>query len=291
MASYSDVCLQLNDFGLEIPRDLIIGRLQRCRYLNERKKSGWYILHSFNVRDNMYYVGSYGSWKSETQKIKHDGSTLTDEENAILIEKSRQAQIEAEKERQAQHKISAEECKNVYAMGTEAGYSPYLQRKQVQALGDVRFYNDHLLIPIGKEGRLTSLQSITPDGFKKYYPGGELSGCYAGIRGSEKMALCEGYSTGASIHMATGWSVCMAMMASNLVKVAPYLKGMDVVICADNDLDTEKKIGKNPGILAAEKAAQYLGCEILVPNHKGGSDFNDVHCDLGMEELRRQLNV
>ena len=64
-----------------------------------------------------------------------------------------------------------------------------------------------LLIPVlDTANNLQSLQRIYPDGTKRFLVGGKVSGGQFIIQGQpEKLvAVCEGFATGASIHLATG---------------------------------------------------------------------------------------
>ena len=177
-----------------------------------------------------------------------------------------------------------------WTAATPAGEHPYLSAKGVRPHG-VRIEANHtLLIPMrDAEGRLHSLQAIAPDGSKRFMPGGKVKGCYHAIgRPSGKLAICEGYATGATIHEDTGHAVAVAFNSGNLLPVAQALRGkypcLTLVICADDDWKTEG----NPGMTAATAAARAVGGLLAVPNFDGlprgdkDTDFNDLHRLAGM---------
>lgn len=99
----------------------------------------------------------------------------------------------------------------------ETGNSPYLERKQVLAYS-LRFLGDAVVVPLRDiEGKLWSLQTINADGSKRFQTGGRKRGCFhtIGQMGNE-VFIAEGYSTAASVHLATGLPVVVAFDAGNL---------------------------------------------------------------------------
>lgn len=91
---------------------------------------------------------------------------------------------------------------------------PYLRLKGITALEGMRQARDGtLLIPVlDTANNLQNLQRIYPDGTKRFLVGGKVSGGQFIIQGQpEKLvAVYEGFVTGASIHLATGWVVYVA---------------------------------------------------------------------------------
>ena len=91
--------------------------------------------------------------------------------------------------------------------------------------------------------------------------------------------ICEGFATGATLHEETGHPVLCAMNAGNLLPVATAARSAwacaELVICADNDRQTEG----NPGLTYATAAAKATGAKLIVPEFPegvAGSDFNDL---------------
>ena len=123
-----------------------------------------------------------------------------------------------------------------------------------------------LVIPLQDiDGHLHSLETIAPDGAKRFLAGGAKRGHFA-VVGAEPaplaelsgpLLICEGWATAASLHMATGHDVIAAMDAGNLLPVAEALRARfadaDLILVADNDTKPDRDT--NPGVDAARKAA------------------------------------
>jgi putative DNA primase/helicase len=129
-------------------------------------------------------------------------------------------------------------------------------------------------------GKIRSLQAIFPEPHpslgrnKDFLPGGQVAGLFwwIGPR-SEKVLLCEGFATAATLHEETGNRVYMAFTANNLMAVGRIIReklpDAEIVFCADNDTATTG----NPGLTKATAAAQAVGASLAVPPITG--DFND----------------
>lgn len=263
MTSLDDATAQLIEFGLQVDAPIADGRVHRVNYGSERKRSGWYVLHQVGA----LFGGSYGCWK-----VREEGFTISrrvgigPEKAQIMAykEKMRKMALKENEERKERQRLAAIRADEIWGKASPVGSSPYLIRKKISSCG-ARFHGATLIIPMGKEGRLCSIQSIAPDGFKKFLPGGDVHGCFYVIEGNDTVCMTEGFATGASIHDATGASVVVCFSASNLPKVAPYLRRKKVIVCADHD---------EAGIRYGKKAAEELGCKIVYPNEVG-TDFND----------------
>jgi putative DNA primase/helicase len=98
--------------------------------------------------------------------------------------------------------------------------------------------------------------------------------------------ICEGWATGASLHIATGHTVIAAMDAGNLMPVTEALRARfpdaDLVLVADNDLKPDRD--SNPGVEAARKVALAVDGRLAVPDSPG--DANDLFCAEGPERRR-----
>lgn len=114
------------------------------------------------------------------------------------------------------------------------------------------------------------------------------------------VAFVEGFATGASVHMATGWPVVVTFDSGNLPVVCglPRFKDMlrSKIIAGDNDWETAldpKK--KNTGIVKAKEAAAVCGGAWCVPEFAGDaaglSDFNDLHVAAHLDFVRLQLQA
>ena len=169
---------------------------------------------------------------------------------------------------------------------------PYLHRKGIPALEGIRQARDgSLLIPVmDAANNLQSLQRIYPDGTKRFLVGGKVSGGQFIIQGQPEkpVAVCEGFATGTSIHLATGWTVYVAFSANNLARVAKTVKerlpDKTIIICGDND---------EAGLRKGEEAAGLANAQLLFPHFTdaNGTDFNDLHQIEGIEAVRSQLET
>lgn len=225
----------------------------------------------------------------------------------------RRAEEEAERaERIRKRAEAAERAEAIWSQADEVDGSdhPYLQRKGVLSFGLRRGASwrgaPALLVPIFNiDGQLVSLQAIfdnpNPDlgRDRDYLPGGQKHSAYYLIGGKPTgpqptVVVCEGYSTGASIHMATGHCVAVAFDAGNTPNVARIMRELfgaaTIVIAADND---QWSRSGNDGIHYARQAASSAGGMVVVPKFADLSskptDFNDLHALEGIEAVREQI--
>lgn len=159
-------------------------------------------------------------------------------------------------------------------------------------------------MPVTDEsGTIWNLQFISPDGKKKrFLKLARKKGLCFTIPGDERLYICEGYSTGATIHEATGGTVVIAFDAGNLPTVARVVREKQpraqITICADNDRFT----AGNPGLTKGKEAADGISAKLALPCFDGlpgaddkdlkYSDFNDLFAVSGnLEIVRAQLKA
>lgn len=232
-----------------------------------------------------------------------------------LERQRRQAQERAQRQAAEQEDYrrradaAAREAAKLWAEAKPSGRSAYLDRKGVKAHG-VRFLaGGTVLVPLrSADGTLHSLQKIAPakgaDGNdKRFLPGGRKSGLWHLIgqaAGAAVVLVGEGYATCATLHEASGHPVAVAFDGGNLVKVARELRALFpaalLLICGDDDRDTEAKTGKNPGRQSAATAARAVHAEgapagAVFPEGlpPGGSDFNDLALHAGLAAVTEQI--
>lgn len=219
--------------------------------------------------------------------------------------------IEAEqRRRQAEQKAradkSAKRALAIWQAAQPAVDHPYLQKKRIQPHGarvgtwKRTIKNDAgerqtitianaLLIPMhDATGALRSLQGIFPgkhplfDRDKDFLAGGGLAGLFwwLGNR-SEKVLICEGFATAATLFEETRLRTYIAFTANNLLAVGRIVRERlpkaEIVFAADNDLNTPG----NPGLTKAEEAAIEVDGLVAVPPIAG--DFNDLATTLHQE--------
>jgi len=230
--------------------------------------------------------------KTNQAPIQPDPATLAQRErDRVARRQAEQARIEAG------HTRAATEALALWEAASEAGTSPYLARKGVQPHG-VRFAPDGwLLVPVRDgAGTLWNVQRIAPakpaDGPDKLFlAGGRKSGLWHMLgnpAGAAVLLVAEGYATAASLHQATGYPVAVAFDVGNLLHVAKALRQLHpdalLVLCGDDDVQTQARTGRNPGREKATAAAKAVhGVAVLPVEHlpEGGSDFNDMHLHIG----------
>lgn len=163
---------------------------------------------------------------------------------------------------------------------------------------------------------LRGLQTISPEGEKRFMYGMEKNGNFHMIAGDNtslgkdlsqgEIILAEGYATGATLHMATEKPVAVAFDAGNLEPVAKKLRekfpNAAITICADNDHQHTRRTPEgvepwNKGVELAQKAAQEVGGKVVTPiftdeeRAKGLTDFNDLHQSRGLDEVKKQVSL
>lgn len=232
-----------------------------------RKKNGWYIAY-----DGGNTV-IYGNWEEGDGHniIKSNGSTKLD-----ALDRSR---IEALRTLREQEQLAAaDEALELYESSKRDGFSEYLKVKKLNA-NSARFDGTTLIIPLqDSNGKVWSVQRIYADGSKYFLPGGRTRGCYhlitsGDIKNTDRVIICEGWATGASIHEATSLPVIVAFNAGNLKPVADSLGFSNLVIAADNDIPDPKSKFYPLGV--GEGAAKDSGYPYILPNNID-EDFSDV---------------
>lgn len=281
----------LNGKGLMPPEIIADGKLHRCPTQSKpHKQNGAYIAHL----DTPATV-----WWCNWESIEQGTFTEAEERTFSQAEKEalqrRQAAIKQQREGEFAQRQAAAAQKAQSELDNSMPCSPehpYLRRKGVPALADIRQdRNGMLLVPVRDEsGNMQTLHRITPDGEKRFLTGGKVHGGHFAIQGKPEkpLAICEGYATGASIHLACECTVYIAFSANNLPAVAGTVRSKfpdrPLLICADND-----EAGRNKGKEAAQKAQARLVLPVFTTGT--GTDFNDLHQSEGLQEVRSQLEA
>jgi putative DNA primase/helicase len=267
------------------------GQRHRFRVIGDKSGSdnGWYVLHLDGVP-----AGAFGCWKrgiSETWCAKST-STMTDIERQALTARIEASKREQEAETARVHadcKAKAERLWNEASETMSADHA-YLSAKVVRGYG-LRELGDALLVPVrADDGGLVGLQFIQPDGSKRFLTGTPKAGNYHRITGSmERVLICEGYATGASLHEATGFTVVIAFDAGNLLAVSQALRAKlpdaVLVLCADDDRNNPINTGITKATAAALAVGGLLATPIFAPSDDG-TDFNDMHQQQGIDAVR-----
>ena len=267
------------------PPDAIIGDGKIHRFSTNAKprdESGWYCLHVDGIP-----AGAFGCWRAGLQSTwcaKSD-TAMTQVERDTHAQRIKTMQAQRESEQAARQQSATTHAAQRLAAAAPCTEHAYLTTKGVQGHCVKVDAAGALIVPMrDTAGTLHSLQTITPDGEKRFLPGGRVKGCYHAIgKPAGPLIVCEGYATGASIHEATGHAVAVAFNAGNLEPVALALRAkyphLKIIIAADDDHMTDG----NPGLTNARAAALEVGGFLAVPEffphdrQDKDTDFNDLH--------------
>jgi len=139
----------------------------------------------------------------------------------------------------------------------------------------LRVYKGALVVPVrDAAGHLHGLQFFGASGAKRLLKGGRVAGlyCLIGIPGST-VCIAEGYATGASIHVATGYAVAVANNAGNLGPVSAVIREKhpeeQLIVRADDDAGTPG----NPGAHPHARCRPYGWCFARGPGAPGPPSY------------------
>lgn len=259
----------LLDAGIQT-NDAIIddGALHRFHVIGDKKgtKNGAYILHNDSRPSGWFQhfsKGISGNWTASGKPQK-----LTRHE----INQIQQERKLRELEQQQRYEQTALKARAIWQNSTPVHSHDYLTKKRISG-NYARISGNDLVIALWNEQRaISTLQFINPNGDKRFLSGGKIKECFAPIgTPTNKILICEGFATGASLHDDSGLFVACAMNAGNLEGVARVIrrlfKSSEIVICGDNDIS-------GVGQTAAKKAAIACGGSYIYPPIEG-MDFND----------------
>ena len=288
----------------------------------------WYVAYQgISSKGNPYLNCTYGSWSNSDRKFRFqswDNQRINDDERKELEAIHKKHEEASKKLIKEEQDNAAKECqriwKNAETSAPNESYSLYLDLKQVKNYG-ARFgknpqgYNSIIIPLCNASGEIRSLQyiSVGQKTYKSFHKYGEKSGTFfilGEITNGIEFLVGEGYSTCSSAHEASEKPTVVAFDCNNIPPVIKNLRELypdsKITIIADNDRDTEDKSGLNPGMLKAEKAASEHNCTVIFPkfpekfklpdsvtaeypNGKRPTDFNDLHVNFGLEEVKRQI--
>ena len=270
--------------GLE-PRDVVAdGRWYRCPTIDKpRKRNGCYVL---------WPCGTRGFFKNYA--LHDDWCEWRDEHALIAPSLETQRRIRENREREQRRRIAAIHAARVYWDGAKpAGLHPYIRRKGLSMLGmrGLRERDGKLLVPMYQGRLLMSVQTIDADGEKRFWAGAPVKGMSFEIARERASitCLCEGLATGLAIFQSVRQArVIVAFDSGNLLPAVEHLQLRSaVVVCADNDHGTLAVRGFNPGLVAAQKVVDAIGCGIAYPTDIEGTDWADAFKEWGARASSR----
>lgn len=233
------------------------------------------------------------SWEEEKEQFKktYNVGECPDEE----IKKFTKEQVEEAKKIKQQANAKAYElAQSTWGglLSTDPALVPYLARKKLEHSYGARCDKDTraiLKIPmVDESGNLWGIQSIHPNGDKRFIKGQRKEGLFHTIgenRSLNRAIICEGFATGASIHQATKETVVVAFDAGNLKSVAKIFRqkypNATIILAGDND---ESGVGQK----AAKAAAEAVNGHTWIPESVN-KDWNDCLVEMGDEFLKDQF--
>jgi len=143
-----------------------------------------------------------------------------------------------------------------------------------------------LIVPGRIDGKITTVQFITPDGVKKNILRGVMGGAFHRIATGRDTWVCEGIGTALSVRAAlrllgASVTVLSAFSASNVGQVAEGIPGSR--IAADHDKPVETLEGLGAGEFYARRSRRPW----VMPPEFG--DFNDWHVRDGLRAVALHL--
>lgn len=294
-ADYNNPCdafrSVLIDAGL-LPGDIVPdGEIRRCGTSNKpRSRNGWHFLYADPP------AGAYGDWSTSLSETWSGNGSLSDDDRRRLHEEIERQKAERTAKLEADQAAASEKAKAYLArLPAATDANPYLKHKGVNSCPGLLADGNLLVVPVlsPKDNQPMSYQTVNPESSKLFLKGGQTKGGYFVIKGDgDPLLICEGIATGVSLHQATGHTTLVAFSSRNLAGVAKMAweryPDRKIILAADNDLKTAKKIGNNPGIEAATDAARSVNGLLAIPGQPG--DFNDVHVAMGLDAVKDSID-
>jgi phage/plasmid primase-like uncharacterized protein len=161
-------------------------------------------------------------------------------------------------------------------------------------------------------GLVRNVQTIAPDGQKRFVPGAQVTGLFSlfgKIERNKPILIAEGVATARSVFEATGITTVVAYNAGNLSTVSKVIANIAPssrqIFAADNDHHLPRKDVPQPNVgkEKAEAAAREVGGLVLLP-HFGAiesmavvegksppTDWNDYAKLFGTEKLKAAIEA
>lgn len=298
--------LSLNSFedameeaGLKLRTEIISdGKLHRFTADGDSTPNSWYVFF-----DGDLPAGAFGCWKRDISE-KWCSKKLHDQ-NCYDKERYKSQMQTARDEQNKDRERLIAECgawctQNWSARNGASNDHPYLISKSVDSYGLKLIGKGAgaLMVPLHDvDGAIRGMQFIQPDGSKRFKIGSDKSGNFFLIGNMDintnQLLICEGYATGASLHLATGYPVAVAFDAGNLEPVAKVLRhkrpNAIIAICADNDIWGDKNVGVDKATFAARSVSGRLAIPVFSTNIDKPTDFNDLHKIDGIDAVKQQI--
>lgn len=263
-----------------VPAD---GKWRRCPTEDHpRKRNGAFVLHADGK-------GFFRNWATD------DGVNSWSDDNTTTAKPIDMVKVQAQRTRDRAYRIQAVKSARQFWNRAKpiSMHHKYLADKGLSPVGcaGLRTHDGLLVVPVMYGQSLISVQTITIDGTKRFWPGAPVkSGCFILRREHSAITVfCEGLATGLAVLQSVRTaSVVVCFDAGNLLPVTQHLKPTgSVVFMADNDHKTKVKRGFNPGIEKAMNAAELIGAGVAWCEGIEGSDAADYLKEVGEGAARK----
>lgn len=248
-------------------------------------------------------VANFGDWRTGE---KYTFVTPGDHgvEQKEIDRKIKAQQKEEETQREKLKTQAAEMAQEEWVSIEDSGAaSPYLTKKKIGKTFGAKtnrtsFGTVDLIIPMRDiAGKLWGYQQILENGEKSFMPGQRTQGVFhliGEVNPEDLLYICEGFATGATVHMATGKPAACAFFANNLLEVGRAFRekypNLTIVFAGDDDKFSDQG---NAGKEKATKAAVEIAATCVFPKFKNldtkPTDFNDLLVLGGLGEVNTQL--
>ena len=261
---------RLREAGLVVDRIEADGLLHRCGTTDKPNGTDGSFKAFLDAPASIWWrnwrTGDEGTWCGVSN------ADMTAAEREALKARIAEAKEAARKEQAERHAKAAELAGKLWeAAHAATDAHPYLARKEVPAFGLRQAQDGRLMVPVlDAAGTPQSLQFIAGDGSKRFLSGGKTAGGHFPIPAKDggkdgPLLIAEGFATGASLRLSTGFAVLVAFNAGNLEAVVKLARkeypDWEIILCADNDCETHKPDGTawNPGEEAAKRPPHPSG--------------------------------
>lgn len=235
-----------------------------------------------------YRLGIYEQWHYKANELHHNSNM---QHTANLRQVMAQKAEQRAKEKQLKQSKAIDKANYIWSNATSVIKHPYLDKKGVRAYG-LKQYKDALIMPLyGANNQLCSMQFINEDNKKVLLKDSKTKGAFYTIGSiKDKVLLCEGYATGATLYELTNLPCVVAVSAYNLLACGQVIRdkypNSTIIICADND----QHKANNAGIEQATQTAKAINALVAIPQFKDLStkptDFNDLYLLEGKQSIK-----
>ena len=222
---------------------------------------------------------------------------LTPVEQANLKQELDKRYKEREKRRQELHDEVAKDCEARFKKAIDCKSHKYLEKKKIKNYG-FKQIGDKLSIPTysskNLDYKIRSIQYIDAKSNKRFVSGSQVKGNFYNLNFTldelpnlKKIVVCEGVASACSVAEATNLPTIVVFSASFgldcLINLRKHTNAQ-FLIAFDNDTHLV-------GQTQADKIKSSIqNTELKIPNQTG-LDFNDVHQEFGLEEVKSQILV